>query len=162
MTDKSAVNVVNDLVEICLDAEKGFRDAAQDVRDQNLREIFLGKSRQMGQFGRALQEEVTKLGGKPSKSGSMVGTLHRVWMDSRATLNMHNAKLVLMECERGESAVLQHYEKALEAVLPEQVKDVIEKQFVEITLTRNKLHELEHPEERPGEPDKKYNLLKTE
>ena len=160
MGEKSPVLIVNDLVEVCKDAEKGFRDAATEVKEQNLRELFLTQSRQMGQFGKSLEEQVTRLGGKPIKHGSVAGVLHRTFMDLRAVLNLHDSKLVLRECERGEAAVLSHYEKAMDADLPKEVKDVVEKQFVEIVMARNRIHELEAPREKPR--DKKYNPLSIE
>ena len=160
MKEKNPVTVVNDLVEICKDAEKGFHDAATDVRDASLRELFLSQSRQMGQFGKTLQEQVTKMGGTPHTGGTVAGTLHRTWMDLRAALNLHNAKLVIQECERGEAAILNHYDHALKSTLPPEVKEIVEKQFVEITMQRNHLRDLEHPGEKVEK--KTYSPLSIE
>lgn len=160
MNEKNSATIVNDLVEVCRDAEKGFYDAAKDVREQRLKEMFLAQSRQMGQFGKSLQDKVSELGGEPRKQGSVAGTLHRTWMDLRAALNRHDSRLVLVECNRGEAAVLSHYERALEGVLPKDVKEIVEKQFVEILLTRNRLQEMEHSGDEPS--TKKYNPLSTE
>jgi uncharacterized protein (TIGR02284 family) len=101
-----------------------------------------------------------RLGGKPAISGSFAGALHRVFMDLRAILNLHSAKPVLAECERGETFVLNHYENALEEGLPDGVKQVVEKQFVEILMTRNKLQELEKPTKKTEK--KEYNPLSFE
>lgn len=163
MSEKSnVVSLVNELVETCKDAEKGFHDAAMDVKEQNLRDIFLTHSRQMAQFGKTLQEEVVRLGGAPKDHGTLAGTLHRTWMDLRAAINRHDAKLVLTECERGESAVLAHYERALETTLPQDIKDVVERQFVEILVARNHIRDLEYPNESRSSDKKTYNPLSTE
>lgn len=160
MSEKNPVSVVNDLVEVCMDAEKGFHDAAKDVREQRLRDLFLAHSRQMGQFGKLLQEQVVKLGGEPRTHGTVAGTLHRTWMDLRAALNLHDSKLVIQECERGEAAILSHYDHALKTTLPPEVKEIVEKQFVEITMQRNQLRDLEHPNET--DEKKTYSPLSIE
>ena len=158
MTEKNAsVTILNDLVTICNDAEKGFRDAAQEVRDKSIQELLLAHARQMGQFGKELEAHVVRLGGEPSHHGSVAGTLHRSWMDFRSVLNLHDTKLVLTECERGENAIISHYENAMEKPLPQDVKEILEKQFVEILVTRNHLREIETQGSK--DPKKKYNPL---
>jgi uncharacterized protein (TIGR02284 family) len=40
--------------------------------------------------------------------GSSSGTLHRMWLDVKATFSGHDRKSILEECERGEDAIKKH------------------------------------------------------
>jgi uncharacterized protein (TIGR02284 family) len=158
MSGKSnAVAIVNDLLDCCRDAEKGFREAARDVRDKKLQDLFLVHARQMGDFSGVLEKQVVHLGGAPHKKGSVVGLMHRTWIGARSLLNFRNPTPVLVECERGEAAAISHYEHALDSPLPQEVKDMIEKQFVEILLARNHIRDVETGDTR--EAKKSYNPL---
>jgi uncharacterized protein (TIGR02284 family) len=137
------VSILNDLIEYCVDAEKGFEEASRDVLDADYRKVFLGNAARMKEFAADLQEQVVKVGGKPRASGGVTGDVHRVWIHFRAMLNLHHKEPVLLECEKGEESLLDHYQKALSADLPPDVRQLIENQSVEIIEIRNHLKELE-------------------
>src|SRR5512136_682992 len=139
----SAVSVLNDLIEYCLDAVKGFEEASRDVLDADYRKVFLDNSTRMNEFAAALREQVVKAGGKPRTAGGVTGDVHRVWIHFRAMLNLHRKEPVLLECEKGEESLLDHYQKAVKADLAPEARDVVENQLVEIIEIRNHLKELE-------------------
>lgn len=145
MTEKKmdVVAILNDLVQYCKNAEKGFEEASRDVRDEEYRKMFLGYSRRMSEFTASLQQNVVKLGGSPRQEGSVTGQVHRAWMQFRSMLNLHHAEPVLLECEKEEESLLDHYQNAVESGLPQEIKDIVEKQFVEIIEIRNHLKDLE-------------------
>lgn len=150
MTRKSSemIKVLNNLIEVCKDSEKGFREAAIDVRDDDYKETFLGYARRVGHFGAVLQDEVRKLGVTPRDSGSVLAALHRARIHLRAILNWHDAHLMLLECERGEKRALDTYGEALELTLFPDVKPLIEKQFVELIEMSNHMKAMEN-EDKP-------------
>jgi uncharacterized protein (TIGR02284 family) len=150
MTSKSneMIKVLNSLIEVCKDSEKGFREAAIDVRDDDFKETFLGYARRVGHFGTVLQDEVRKLGVTPRDRGSVLALLHRARIHLRAILNWHDAHLMLLECERGEKRALDTYGSVLEMSLMPDVKSLIEKQFVELIEMSNHMREME-TEEKP-------------
>lgn len=131
------IKMLNKLIEVCKDSEKGFREAAVDVRDDDFKETFLGYARRVGHFGAALQDEVRKLGATPRDRGSVLALLHRSRIHLRAILNWHDAHLMLLECERGEKKALDTYGEAIELTLPTEIKSIIEKQFVELIEMSN-------------------------
>ena len=77
-------SVLNDLIQTCKDGQQGFQEAANHVKDANVRAMFLEYSQQRSRFVGELQQEVMGLGGDPEKSGSTMGALHRGWIDFKA------------------------------------------------------------------------------
>lgn len=52
-------------------------------------------------------------GEEPETGGSSTGTIHRAWLDVKATFSGHDSKSILQECERGEDAIKKAYKVAL-------------------------------------------------
>ena len=73
----NVVSVLNDLVETSKDGEKGFRKAAEDAHDAQLKTMFLSRAEDCMRGARELQDAVQALGGKPETGGSVSGALRR-------------------------------------------------------------------------------------
>jgi uncharacterized protein (TIGR02284 family) len=140
---KEPVAILNDLIAYCKDTEKGFSEASRDVRDEEYQKMFTGYAARMKEFAASLQEQVVKLGGKPRQEGGMSGEIRRVWMHFRSALNLHHTGPVLLECEKEEESLLDHYENAVKSGLTPAINDVVERQYVEIIEIRNRLKDLE-------------------
>lgn len=150
---QETVVILNQLLDSCQDSEYGFLEAAGDVREKGLREMFLGFAIQMKQFGKAIQDEVAKLGGTPHLKGTATGALHRSLIHMRSMVNLHNPEVVLMECEKGEEAALKRYEEALDfADLPADIKEMLGDQVAVMAEMRNKIREMESHKEEAAEP----------
>lgn len=137
------VTLLNGLIEICKDGEKGFREAAEDIEIGYYQILFQEYARQRSQFASALQQEVRKLGGNPDRKGSMAGTIHRGWMNLRSTVNQKTNELIIRECERGEETALKNYRKALDLDLPETLKSLIQTQYQTIRHTHGRIKAME-------------------
>lgn len=137
------VTLLNGLIEICKDGEKGFREAAEDIEIGYYQILFQEYARQRSQFASALQQEVRKLGGNPDRKGSMAGTIHRGWMNLRSSVNQKTNELIIRECERGEETALKNYKKALDLDLPETLKSLIQTQYQTIRHTHGRIKAME-------------------
>src|SRR5262245_27395414 len=91
---------LNDLIETCRDGEKGFRSAAEHVKDENLQAFFRRCSYQRAQFASELQAEVRQLGGNATQGGSVSGAFHRGWMNIRSAITGGDDSIIA-ECEWG-------------------------------------------------------------
>lgn len=123
------IAVLNNLVETSKDGERGFRKAAEEVRDAKLKGALLKWAEDCTRGGRELQDVVLQLGGKPENGGTMGGALQRGWMEVRAAVTEDTDFAILAECEKGEEIAGQHYRDALKQDLPADVREVIEQQF---------------------------------
>jgi uncharacterized protein (TIGR02284 family) len=130
---------LNDLIETCRDGEQGFRAAAEDVADSNLKAFFRRCSYQRAQFASELQAEVRSLGGDATTSGSVSGAFHRGWMNIKSAVTGGDDSIV-SECEWGEDAALKNYERVLKQNLPPNVLPVVKHQYTQIKDTHNRLH----------------------
>lgn len=126
--NNKAIDMLNTLLTRNYDAEKGYKNAAEEVDDTRLKSFFTSKAEERYTFGHSLKDEIRTLGGDPDKGSSVKGSLHRAWMDIREAVASHDAKAILEECERGEKKALEDYNEYLTASLPMSTKTLVERQ----------------------------------
>ena len=125
----NTIDTLNGLIETCQDGYEGFREAADGVKDGNLKAIFTKYSNQRAGYESELQGLVTGLGSKPEHSGSLSATLHRGWMDIKAAIAGNDDAAILNECERGEDTAKKAYQEALKQNLPDYVGMALQSQY---------------------------------
>ena len=124
--------ILNRLIEVCRDGERGFRYATNHVSDPTVKALFLEVATQRQQFADALLPHAHRLGGETETDGSVVGTLHRGWMTVRDTVAPHDDAAIIREAERGERAALTAYQEALDGLLPPESRGLIESQCAQV------------------------------
>jgi uncharacterized protein (TIGR02284 family) len=114
-TIEKSVEVLNDLIEINNDRIAGFEHAAKDLdeNDADLKAIFDSMVEESRNNVQELTTVITQIGGEAETGHSTSGTIHRAWLDVKATFSGHDRKSVLAECERGEDAIKKAYKDAL-------------------------------------------------
>src|SRR5271166_5240825 len=110
MTTETTIQDLQDLTQICHDGELGYLAAAEHVSNSQLKSIFAAYAKQRSGFVRDLQSEVQRLGGAPLDSSSLVGTLHRGWIDLKAAVSGGNGESIVAACETGEDHAAAAYE----------------------------------------------------
>lgn len=136
-------DILNDLISTCRDSEEGFGKAAKGVRDQNLRNRFVGIERQRSQFAGELAGRLESLGGTPAASGHQSGIQHRGWRELETSIRPKDVASFLADCETGEENTLRHYETALTRDLPPQIRPVIDRQRLAVQEALLELRTLE-------------------
>jgi uncharacterized protein (TIGR02284 family) len=140
---EKVISVLNHLIEVCKDGEKGYRDAADEIKNGYYQILFREYSRQRAQFASLLQAEVRKLGSEPERTGSVTGALHREWIHLRSSINEEHDNLIVLECQRGEDIAILKYKQALEKDLPQSLKSLLSEQLARITETQSRVHAME-------------------
>ncbi|MFM0299483.1 PA2169 family four-helix-bundle protein [Paraburkholderia sediminicola] len=138
----NAVSVLNDLVETSKDGEKGFRKAAEDAHDAQLKTLFLTRAEDCTRGARELQDAVQALGGKPETGGSVSGALHRGWVDVKSAVTDRSDREILAECEKGEDVAKKRYHDALEKELPADVRAIVERQYQGVLQNHDRVRDL--------------------
>jgi uncharacterized protein (TIGR02284 family) len=145
-TIEKTVEVLNDLIEINNDRIAGFTHAADDMGDgdPDLKVIFAGFKSESESYVGELSAAVNQLGGETEMGTSASGTIHRAWIDVKATFSGHDRKSVLTECERGEDAIKKAYRDALNAEngLSADLVQLISRQQEGITAAHNRIKTL--------------------
>ena len=139
----NVISTLNNLIETCKDGENGFRTAADGVRNSDLKTLFLTYSQQRAQFAAELQGEVRTLGGDPENTGSVAATLHRGWINIKATVTDEDEGAVISECERGEDSAVRNYQDALNENLPANVLSTIQRQYAAVKEAHDRIRALE-------------------
>ncbi|MDX5345699.1 MAG: PA2169 family four-helix-bundle protein [Hymenobacteraceae bacterium] len=141
-SEKEVIAVVHHLIERCKDGEKGYRTAAEDVRDQDLKDLFKKYAVQRDSMITELQNQLHKMGKLDDESSSIEGTMHRAWIDLKSAISSHDRKRILEECERGEDYAVAAYRKAMDEELPGELKTVVEKQYNEVKQAHDRIRDL--------------------
>jgi uncharacterized protein (TIGR02284 family) len=137
------IECLNDLIETCRDGENGFQTAANHVKNSDLHKLFSKYSIQRAQFASELESEVRQLGGSPSSTGSVSAAFNRGWMNIKSIVTGGSEDAILAECERGEDAAVQNYQRVLKTNLPPNVLPVVKHQFTEIKRSHDRIRDLE-------------------
>ncbi len=150
LSNKEIISMLEGLVEICKDGQQGYKNAADDIKDKELKKMLMDYSVQREKFIYELQRIMKSLGAQVEFSGpgTILGVLHRRWMDIKFGLAGNNAEAIFRECLRGENGALQRYREVLKSDLPADIKTVVNKQAEEIqeaydNITRH-LDAIEH------------------
>lgn len=142
---ENVIDVLNDLIQINNDRADGFDRAAEDLQEENvdLRAIF-------SQMSSGSRKNVTELAGlvgnkgaSPETGNTILGSLHRAWLDIKATFGGDDRHSILAECERGEDAIKKAYRDALqENDLGEDIRSVLLAQQQEINTSHDAIKAL--------------------
>ncbi|HWQ52868.1 MAG TPA: PA2169 family four-helix-bundle protein [Bryobacteraceae bacterium] len=134
---------LNGLIETCQDGEQGFREAAEGTHNSQTRQIFLEYAQQRSRFASELQILSTEIGGRPKKSGSVSGALHRGWMNLRKAIAGNDEGAIIAEAERGEDAAVEAYSKALAQDLPADIREVVDRQYRQVLEAHERIRAME-------------------
>lgn len=137
------VECLNDLIQTCRDGDNGFQTAADNIKDPDLKKLFTQLSEQRAQFASELQAEVRQLGGTPAQSGSVSALFHRGWINIKSVVTGHSEDAIIAECERGEDAAIENYQRVLKQNLPPNVLPVVKHQYTEIKRSHDRIRDLE-------------------
>ncbi len=127
MQSEKTVTVLNDLIQIAEDGKKGFGDAAKEVTTGELKAMLKARAVDCASAATELKGLVESLGGKPKDGGTFAGAVHRGWAKVAASVGDTNLS-TLEEVERAEDTAKQAYGSALTEKLPEQVREVVQRQ----------------------------------
>ena len=140
---QEAIWTINGLIETLKDGEKGFQEASEAVSDPHLKSLFEQYSQQRHRFAHELQAQGQSLGElKPKKWIRAAGAMHRAWINLKSTVTSGDDKAILTECERGEDSAMCGFEEALHDRLTSQVREIVSRQFTEITSAHDRVKQL--------------------
>ncbi|OPC69911.1 aldehyde dehydrogenase [Elizabethkingia miricola] len=131
MENHKIVEVLNDLIEINNDRAEGFEKAIRDINAENI-DLKAAFEKFASQSRNNITELAGLVGSKgevPEDGNTVLGALHRAWIDIKATFGGSDRHSILEECERGEDAIKKAYKDALqENELGEDVREALLKQ----------------------------------
>ena len=128
MAERTEREALLHLIETCENGERGFRAAADHVRNPALKSLFVELAVERAKFAADLVPHLQRLGGRADHDGTSAGALHRGWIGLKSLVPGHTDHTIVTEAERGESLALDAYEEALSGMLPPTVTSLVEEQ----------------------------------
>ena len=137
---KEIISTINSLIETLKDGEEGFKQAAEAVKDSNLKSLFYEFSQQRARFATELQSQAMNLGEtEPEESSSATGAMHRAWINLKSAVTSGDDHAILAECERGEDSAVKEYEEALKVDLPAPLDDIVSREYAEVKSAHDRI-----------------------
>lgn len=113
--NERTVERLNDLLKKANDARDGFEKASEHVENPKLKKFFKEKASERRLYINELTTTLKKKGmDVEENSGSLEGSLHRAWIDTRAIFSLDDDEAMLEEVRNGEKAAVEDYEDVLE------------------------------------------------
>lgn len=136
------VDALRDLVRLNIDSANGFRTAAADVNDAELRSFFDNQSLERDQYAKSIATYLKIDAADAPDSGTIRGKLHQWWLDARSALQSGDRSVILDEAVRGEKAIKEQYEQALKDTAGSPVNDVLQRQYASIKGSHDQIERM--------------------
>lgn len=136
------INFLQELIQINVDSRDGCRQAAQDIDDMTISQMFLQMADEREQQATQLSQYVELNNEEANRAGSFAAALHRSWMSLRELLSTDNTYAVLEEAERGEDQIKAAYEHAIKETAGSAVNDVLLNQYAKVKLAHDRVRDL--------------------
>jgi uncharacterized protein (TIGR02284 family) len=137
------IATLNSLIATTIDSINGYRESADAVDSQKLRDLFNTLAQDRQQILPRLQAQVGKLGGDPEGDGTALAAAHRGLVDLKSAITGRDDKAVINEVERGEDHIKHKYETALqEGDLSSETRDVINAAFESVRRGHDSVRDL--------------------
>ncbi|WP_282016747.1 ferritin-like domain-containing protein [Salegentibacter mishustinae] len=135
---------LNALLEKNNDAEKGYKYAAENAKDPQLKAFFSERAQERYDFSHELETEIRDFGENPDKGSSLAGDAHRTWMNLKSSLSSNKDEAAMEEAVRGEQVAADEYEDVLkDPNIPSTTANLLLKQKNGIVAALNKLKSME-------------------
>ena len=120
-------NQLNGLLEKSYDAQKGYLTASENATSPLLTNFFARKSNERKVFSEQLKSEIKSFGKVSEEAGSIQGSAHRAWMNTKSFFSLDTDESMLEEAIRGEKAAVDEYNDVLNSkeILPESTSTVL-------------------------------------
>jgi uncharacterized protein (TIGR02284 family) len=136
------LDIVEKLIETCRDGQAGYLEVAELARNTALKDFFSQQAMQRSRFAGELEGLAKRLGNlNPGRGPSLANTLHRAWIDLKHRMGSGDAG-ILDSVATGEENAKKYYRQALQADLPVEAHDLIERQAESVFMACDQVNAL--------------------
>lgn len=112
-TQQDIIKLLNSLLEENYDTKQGYRRAAEQIDDPNLKGLFMSLSSQRENFKKSIREEIHFLGGEPMQHTHVEGPIQEAFTRPDLLLALNTVEQTLRGCLHLEMKRLAVYERML-------------------------------------------------
>lgn len=143
MSNDRVADLLKDVAKRCRDSEEGYRRAAEDIGDGDLKQQFQQLSRERAEMADEVDQLIRKYGGEPpAPGGTMLGAAHRMFADVKSAWSRGDRRSVLAEVARGESAAEESYDAYKSEELPQEVRETLQRHHDRVRATRDRYRQM--------------------
>lgn len=115
-----------------IDAYYGLKEAAEQINDTIVADLFHGVARERSQIVDELKTYIEWNGEDVPEDGTFAASVHRTWIDIRGMISGGDAYAILAEAERGEDHIKTAYEDVLTQTAGSAMNDVLQEQYMKV------------------------------
>lgn len=116
MTNLNVKVALQDLIIRLQDAEKGYKIIYDSTKNKVLKMWMQDYMKQRHAFHQELEKQSIKVGREPEVKTSILGSIHRMFIDLKINLIDDSFESIVNEIERGANVLIQDYQNVLENV----------------------------------------------
>jgi uncharacterized protein (TIGR02284 family) len=140
-----AISTLNTIIATTIDSITGYEDSAQNIDNEQFREIFRRRANERQEIVEQLRAEVRRLGGNPEDDGSFLGKAHQRFEDLKAAITGRDEKSIINEVERGEDYLKEKWQSALQSgKLHGETHDLVQRCYQSIKSGHDQMSALKH------------------
>ena len=124
------IQILDHLIEICVDSESRYRSAAGDVGKADVEQFFNQQAASCKRNADELDVERKRLGGDGDESGTFAGLFDRTAMDFNVIMSMGDTGVVEW-CREDAQSAIDEYVKALTHELPLSARAAVILQLIQ-------------------------------
>ena len=124
------IQILDHLIEICVDSENRYRSAAGDVGKADLEQFFNQQAASCKRNADELDVERKRLGGGGDESDTFAGLFDRTAMDFNVIMSMGDTGVVEW-CREDAQSAIDEYVKALTQELPLSARAAVILQLIQ-------------------------------
>jgi len=133
---KQAESAIHTVIESLIDSQEALVAIGEKLADRNLKHFFLAESLTRAQFRGELESILNQEGiSDLREEAATAGAAHRAWVGLKFKLGGGDYTL-LVTAERGEDAAKEIYENAIQATLPQPLRQALSSQAAHIQETK--------------------------
>ena len=147
--NKEIQHILENLIKLNNDRIEAYSRAIEDTDNPELAELFGYYADQSRQFKAELNSEMINYGGLIPTDTTLMGQIHRAWLDLKAAVSTPDSRAILNSCEFGENSIIREYDKLLlseEVVIPIELRHVMARQQQEMKAACERIHALREVE----------------
>lgn len=120
---------LQDLVRGLHDSIEYHEEAAGKIEDSQLKQELLAISTSRKEVCETIGGFISATSETPVDDGTFLGSLRKIWMSFRASLNSGDPTVVLIEAERAEDVIVNRFKEILPEIAGTPVNDSLLKCF---------------------------------
>jgi len=144
MNDNSKdIAVLNTLLSTVYDSLKGYEESSRDVDSSAVKTLFHEGAKERVEVAHMLRDAITRMGGDPTDSPSMLGAAHRAFLNLREMVSTREDKAITEEVERGEDYIKEKFETAIGNVdLSPDTLTIVQQAYTKVKMGHDRARDL--------------------